>query len=39
VLGPEGPSSPLRPQMTEMEQKAWQRSLDVIAAANESLPI
>jgi L-lactate dehydrogenase len=39
VLGPEGPSTPLRPRMTEMEDKAWQRSLDVIAAANESLPI
>ena len=39
VLGPEGPSAPLHPQMTEAERKAWERSLDVLAAANESLPI
>ena len=38
ILGPEGPSAPLWPQMTEVEHKAWERSLDVISAANESLP-
>jgi len=38
VLGPEGPSAPLWPKMTEGEAKAWERSLEVIAAANESLP-
>ena len=39
VLGPEGPSAPLLPQMTEMERKAWDHSLEVLEAANESLPI
>ena len=39
VLGPDGPSTPLRPRMTEREREAWEHSLDVLAAANESLPI
>jgi L-lactate dehydrogenase len=39
VLGPEGPSPPLWPRMTEHERHAWEGSLDVLAAANESLPI
>ena len=39
VLGPEGPSAPLRPQMTETEHKAWAHSLEVLTVANESLPI
>jgi L-lactate dehydrogenase len=39
VLGPEGPSAPLLPQMTEMERKAWEHSLEVLEAANELLPI
>ncbi len=39
VLGPDGPSAPLRPPMTEHERDAWERSLEVIAAANETLPI
>lgn len=39
VLAPEGPSAPLWPPMTEAECKAWERSLDVITAANASLPI
>ena len=39
VLGPEGPSAPLRPQMTETEHKAWEHSLEVLTVANESLPI
>ena len=38
ILGPDGPSAPLRPKMTEGEQKSWERSLEVISAANESLP-
>jgi len=39
ILGPEGPSAPLRPQMTESERNAWERSLEVLAAANQLLPI
>jgi len=39
VLGPEGPSAPLWPQMIDTERKAWERSLEVLAAANKSLPI
>jgi L-lactate dehydrogenase len=39
VLGPEGPSAPLWPPMTESECTAWEHSLDVITAANASLPI
>ena len=38
VLGPTGPSAPLWPQMTDVEHKAWEQSLEVIAAANASLP-
>jgi L-lactate dehydrogenase len=39
VLGPDGPSAPLRPDMTEHERKAWEQSLETIAAANQALPI
>ena len=39
VLGPEGPSRPFRPRMTERERKGWEHSLEVLAAANELLPI
>jgi L-lactate dehydrogenase len=39
VLGPDGPSAPLLPQMTEKERTAWERSLDVLSTANEALPI
>jgi L-lactate dehydrogenase len=39
VLGPEGPSTPLRPRMTAREQQAWEHSLETLAAANELLPI
>jgi L-lactate dehydrogenase len=39
VLGPEGPSAPLQPQMTEIERKAWEHTLEVLATANKSLPI
>jgi L-lactate dehydrogenase len=38
VLGPDGPSSPLWPPMTDQERKAWEQSLDVITKANASLP-
>jgi L-lactate dehydrogenase len=38
ILGPEGPSAPLWPQMNDLEQRAWERSLEVISTANESLP-
>ena len=38
VLGPEGPSAPLRPPMTEPERRAWERSVEVITAANAQLP-
>jgi L-lactate dehydrogenase len=39
VLGPTGPSQPLRPRMTDAEQKAFDRSVEVLSAANASLPI
>ena len=39
VLGPDGPSAPLWPQMTDLEGKAWEHSLEMLATANESLPI
>jgi L-lactate dehydrogenase len=39
VLGPDGPSAPLRPTMTASELDSWERTLEVLAAANKSLPI
>ena len=39
VLGPDGPGEPLVPPMTGDEAGAWERSLDVLASANEALPI
>jgi L-lactate dehydrogenase len=39
VLGPTGPSAPLRPTMTAAERDSWERTLEVLAAANKSLPI
>ena len=39
VLGPDGPSAPLCPSMTQGEQQAWESSLAVLAEANKSLPI
>jgi L-lactate dehydrogenase len=39
VLGPDGPSAPLRPTMTASELDAWERTIEVLAAANKSLPI
>ena len=39
VLGPEGPSAPLMPQMTTTERAAWEHSLEVLATANQLLPI
>jgi L-lactate dehydrogenase len=39
ILGPEGPSAPLWPTMTDEEQRAWEHSLEVLSAANASLPI
>jgi L-lactate dehydrogenase len=39
VLGPDGPSKPLWPPMTARERKAWEASLDVISAANATLPL
>jgi L-lactate dehydrogenase len=38
VLGPDGPSAPLWPPMTDAESTAWEHSLDVITEANASLP-
>ena len=38
VLGPEGPSAPLWPRMTDAERSAWVHSLDVLATANALLP-
>ncbi|HTK15744.1 MAG TPA: hypothetical protein VL769_05075 [Acidimicrobiia bacterium] len=39
ILGPDGPSAPLWPRMTDPEAKAWEHSLEMLARANESLPI
>jgi L-lactate dehydrogenase len=39
VLGPDGPSAPLRPQMIDRERKAWEHSIEVLATANALLPI
>ena len=39
VLGPDGPSAPYRPPMTDHERQGWERSLEVIRAANAELPI
>lgn len=39
ILGPTGPSSPLRPQMTDEETRSWEQSLERLRAANASLPI
>ena len=39
ILGPDGPSAPLWPQMTDRERDAWEHSLEMLAVANESLPI
>jgi L-lactate dehydrogenase len=38
VIGPDGPSAPLRPSMTPREQAEWDRTLDVLREANRSLP-
>jgi L-lactate dehydrogenase len=38
VLGPEGPSTPLMPMMTEREQRDWEHTLEVLAEANQALP-
>jgi L-lactate dehydrogenase len=37
VLGPEGPSAPLLPNMTEREQRDWENTLAVLAEANQAL--
>ena len=39
VLGPDGPSAPIWPHMTDDECAAWNRSLAVLAEANRSLDI
>ena len=39
VLGPDGPSAPLWPNMTEAESKAWEHTIEVLASANQLLPI
>ncbi len=39
VLGPEGPSAPLMPPMTERERADWAHTLEVLAEANQALPI
>ena len=38
ILGPEGPSAPLWPQMTGPERAAWERSVEVLATVNQLLP-
>jgi L-lactate dehydrogenase len=37
VLGPDGPSAPVWPPMTEHERAGWDRSLEVLAEANAAL--
>jgi L-lactate dehydrogenase len=39
VLGPDGPSEPVRPAMTDAERAAWEKSLAVLADANAALTI
>jgi L-lactate dehydrogenase len=39
VLGPDGPSAPLWPPMSDDERTAWEHSLEVVTAANAMLPI
>lgn len=38
VLGPDGPSAPLIPGMTDRERQGWEHTIDVLHAANEVLP-
>jgi L-lactate dehydrogenase len=38
VLGPEGPSTPLIPTMTDREHRDWEHTLEVLAEANQALP-
>ena len=38
ALGPDGPSAPLWPTMTDAERAAWEHSLDVIRKENAHLP-
>jgi L-lactate dehydrogenase len=38
VLGPDGPSEPLLPTMTEREHAAWEHTLEVLTEANRALP-
>ena len=37
VLGPDGPSAPVWPRMSETERAGWDRSLEVLAEANAAL--
>jgi L-lactate dehydrogenase len=39
ILGPDGPSAPLWPSMTDEERAAWDQSIAVLAEANKQLPI
>src|SRR4051794_26524708 len=39
VLGPDGPSAPLWPQMTDAERKAWEHTIEVLSTHNKLLPI
>jgi L-lactate dehydrogenase len=39
VLGPDGPSEPVWPHMSDTERAAWDRSLEVLGEANAALPI
>jgi L-lactate dehydrogenase len=38
ILGPEGPSAPLMPPMTDRERADWAHTLEVLADANQALP-
>jgi hypothetical protein len=39
ILGPDGASEPLWPVMDETERSGWERTLDVLRDAGNSLPI
>jgi L-lactate dehydrogenase len=39
VLGPDGPSDPVWPPMSDAEQAAWENSLEVLAKANTALDL
>ena len=39
ILGPEGPSAPLMPAMTERERQGWDHTIEVLREANQALSL